>query len=322
MNTIRLLAACSLVVLATTAAARPFLDRVSPYGEETMSVGGSPNRVIGQTVTAGMTGDLMRVEIGIGCDSGALILEIVNLWPGREIPGLTVRSSLTIPASAIPNPPVPRTFELDRDRWPHMNTGDRFAIVLRNDTGVCTAMTGALALDGSSYPDGEGRFRRAEHSPESWFQFLDFGKTGDLGFKTTVNAVDDAAPCILNGFTPLPFPNWVPACRCLADEGLREFRCAFLHPSYFLSRHIPMPIHAGKTFEVKWTLTLFAPMKGALELKDPLSPKPLRFEVDQLPAGASITLGFEAIAPEKAGVYEIEAHVGDGSITTLLDVKP
>src|SRR5687767_15306772 len=48
--------------------------------------------------TAGVTGDLMRVELGVGCDSGALIVEIVNLWPGRPVPGTAVRSRITIPA--------------------------------------------------------------------------------------------------------------------------------------------------------------------------------------------------------------------------------
>ena len=138
-----------------------------------------------QTVTAGSTGDLMRVELGIGCDGGALIIEIVNLASGRAPPpGTVVRSRTTIDAATIPNPPATadvRSRPLAVDlRW------RRFAIVLRNETGSCTALKGPTALDGSSYPGGKAS-SAAMRAPIAWLQFLDFGETGDLGFKTIVN---------------------------------------------------------------------------------------------------------------------------------------
>ncbi len=320
MKTLRLFAAISLAVLATTVAASPHVDQDAPYGEETIVVGGERNVVVSQSVTAGLTGGLMRIEVGVGCDGGTLILEIVNLDPPREAPrvGAPVRSSVTIDAASIPNPPAPRTFELDR--WLSMNAGDRFAIVLRNETGSCTLMKGAMAVDGSSYPDGEAFFRRAVS--DGWSQFLDFGKTGDIGFKTIVNVVPSSRPCIASGFT-LPFPHWVPVCRCLEDEGLRDFRCALMHPEYFLFRNLPVPIRAAKPFEVKWTLVVYAPMKGFIELVDPLNPKgPLTFFVDQVPVGESITLTYQAIAPLKAGRHKIEVTVGDGKMQSFIDVIP
>ena len=160
MNTFRLFAALPLLALAATAAARPVLDQDAPYGEETIVVGGARDIVVSQSVTAGVAGDLMRIEVGVGCDGGALIVEIVNVEPGREAPriGAPVRASVTVDAATIPNPPAMHTFELDR--WPSMRSGDRFAIVLRNPTGSCTVMKGAMAADGSSYPRGRGILSR------------------------------------------------------------------------------------------------------------------------------------------------------------------
>jgi hypothetical protein len=319
MNTLRTLVALSLIAFAATAAARPVLDQDAPYGDETIIVGGTRNFVVSQSVTAGATGDLMRIEVGVGCDGGALILEIVNLEPGREAPriGAPVRASVTIDAATIPNPPALRTFELDR--WPSMHSGDRFAIVLRNETGSCTLMKGATAVDGSSYAEGEAFFRQS--ASDGWFQFLDFGETGDIGFKTFVNVPADSPPCVANGFS-LPFPSWLPVCRCISDEGLRDFRCALMHPDYFLFRNLPLPIHAGKPFEVKWTLVVYAPMRGVLELADSLAKSPLTFFVDQMPVGESITLSYTAIAPAKPGRYKVEAKVGDGTMQTFIEVIP
>lgn len=316
---IRFLATLSLLALATTAAAIPYTDQDAPYGEETIVVGGVRDNVVSQSVTAGLTGNLMRIEVGVGCDGGALILEIVNLEPGREAPrvGAPVRASVTIDAATIPNPPALHTFELDD--WPSMHSGDRFAIVLRNPTGSCTLMKGAMAVDGSSYPRGEAFFRAAAF--DGWLQFLDFGKTGDIGFKTIVNVPASSPPCTATGFT-FPFPNWLPVCRCLADEGLRDFRCALMNPEYFLFRNLPLPIHAGKPFEVKWTLVVYSPMKGVVELHDSLAKSPLTFFVDQVPVGQSITLSYTAIAPAKPGRYKLEANVGDGKMATFMEVVP
>ncbi|HYI11796.1 MAG TPA: hypothetical protein VEK57_22255 [Thermoanaerobaculia bacterium] len=322
----RLLAALFVVTLTMTAAARPVVDQESPYGTETIVVGadGGRNRIVAQTVTAGATGDLMRVELGIGCDGGALIIEIVNLAPGRSVPGTVVRSTTTIDAVSIPNPPAVRTFDLGRR--PSMSSGDQFAIVLRNETGSCTALKGPLSLGGTSYPGGEGWFRPADGLPDAWLQFLDFGKTGDLGFKTIVNVPADSPPCIVNGFAT-PFPGWLPVCRCIEDDGLRDFRCALMHPSYFLFRNIPTPVHAGKPFEVKWTLVVLAPMKGVVEVSDEFPsgftgvPKtPLTFFVDQVPAGGSLTLRYEVIAPAKPGHYRVESGVEEGTMKTVIEV--
>ncbi len=312
-----------LPAFAATLTASPVIDQQSPYGKETIAVGfvGTGNRIVAQTVTAGVTGDLMQVELGIGCESGTLLVEIVNV-DALGLPGSAVRARATVDAASIPMPASLRTFDLDVR--PAMSSGDRFAIVLRNETGTCTALKGPEALDGSSYPGGNGWFRRAD--ADGWLQFLDFGRTGDLGFKTIVNVVPAAAPCRVNGMDT-QFPSWVPACRCIEDAGLRDFRCALLDPSFFLFRHLPMPIHAGEKFTVKWTLVVFAQMKGVVEVTDVLPPgftgapkAPLTFFVEQMPVGQSLTLQYEAVAPLKPGRYQVATGVGGGQMHTVIDV--
>lgn len=326
MNAHRFLIAVVLVSLTMAAAARPYVDQQSPCGKDTIIVGndGGSNRIVAQTVTAGLTGDLMRVELTIGCDGGALIIEIVNLAPRSSLPGTVVRSRTTIDAASIPNPPEVRTFDLDRR--PSMSDGDQFAIVLRNETGSCTAVKGPTALDGSSYPRGEGYFTSAGVTPVGWFQFLDFGDTGDLGFKTIVNVPADSPPCIVNGMAT-PFPGFLPVCRCISDEGLRDFRCALMHPEYFLFRNLPTPMRVNQKFKVKWTLVVYTPMEGVVEIFDQLpagfigSPKaPLTFFVDQVPAGQSLTLEYDAVAPSKPGRYKLETGFDEGQMQTFIDV--
>lgn len=312
-----------ILLLALAAEARPIVDQEAPYGTETITVGGAGQLIVAQTVTAGVHGDLLRVELNIGCDSGALIVEIVNLEPGRTLPGSVVRSTTTIDAATIPSPPDRRTFDMDRPLT--MVAGRPFAIVLRNPTGSCTAVKGP---DGDAYVGGRGFFRRASGPPDAWGQFLDFGKTDDLGFKTIVNVPADSPPCIVNGFAT-PFPGWLPVCRCLQDEGLRDFRCALFHPDFFLFRNLPLPIRVGEPFVVKWTLVAYAPMKGVIELLDTLPPGfqttqkgPLTFFVDQLPVGQSLTLEYKAVAPLKAGKYKLESTVTGGKLTTTIEVLP
>ncbi len=324
----RLLLLFAVFAIATTAAALPVVDQQSPYGTATIVVGvdGTQTRIVAQTVTAGITGDLVRVELGVGCDGGALIVEIVSLEPGRPVPGTVVRSRTTIDAASIPNPPETRTFDLDTP--PSMTAGDAFAIVLRNETGSCTALKGPPAAGGTTYRGGEGWFRPASGPPDAWFQFLDFGRSGDLGFKTIVNVPIPSPPCIVNG-TATSFPSFLPVCRCIRDEGLRDFRCALLNPAYFLIRNLPIDIRAGKKFNVKWTLVLYAPTKGVVEVTDVLPPgftgapkAPLTFFVDQLPAGQSLTLQYEAVAPLKPGRYKVETGIDDERMQTVIEVLP
>jgi hypothetical protein len=323
--------------MAMIAEASVVVDQQAAYGSGVppIVIGGPRQQIVAQTVTAGLTGSLTQVEIGVGCESGTLAIEIVDLEPGRGVvPGTVVRSRTTIDAALVPNPPEARTFTLDRAVT--IAAGHRFAIVLRNETGSCGALKGP---SGDSYPDGEGFFRSAAGPPDAWLQFLDFGTSGDLGFRTMVDVPAGggrSGPCVVNGFAT-PFPNFIPVCRCLEDQGLRDQRCALFGPSFFLFRNLPFPIRAGQPFTVKWTLVAFAPMKGVVELAEKLPAGfqssltgPLVFFVDQLPAGKSITLEYKAVAGSKPGQFKVDTVVtfpgnqksDDGRLQTVIEVAP
>jgi hypothetical protein len=65
-------------------------------------------------------------------------------------------------------------------------------------------------------------------------------------------------------------PSWLPVCRCLQDQGLREFRCALFHPDFFLFRGTPWPLKPEEKYNVKWTLVPLGQLKGVLEVSEGL----------------------------------------------------
>jgi hypothetical protein len=61
---------------------------------------------------------------------------------------------------------------------------------------------------------------------------------------------------------PLPFPpRWTNACRCLADEGLREFHCRFFLADLFLDARFPIPV-PGAPLPLEWTLHPSSEVEG------------------------------------------------------------
>ncbi|MGZ5494865.1 MAG: hypothetical protein ACXWHG_14770, partial [Thermoanaerobaculia bacterium] len=193
-------------------------------------IGGARGQVLAQTVTAGMSGQLAQVDLAVGCESGTLIIEIVDLERGRDVPGTRVRTRASVPASALPMPPEFRSITLDRPT--HLTSGDRFAIVMRNETGTCHSLRGSA---GFMYTGGSGFLHQASDPPDAWQQLADFpGGTGSYAFRTVMDVptTGHARPCFVTGLAhPLPFPDFVPVCRCLQDQGLRQLRCGLLDPS-------------------------------------------------------------------------------------------
>lgn len=56
-------------------------------------------------------------------------------------------------------------------------------------------------------------------------------------------------------FPDLAIDPYAPVCRCLADAGAREFRCALISPDYFLGFRVPFPVPPRRAFEVDWVFT-------------------------------------------------------------------
>lgn len=288
-----------------------------------LSIGGTTGAVVAQTFTAGISGDLMRIDVAVGCTSGSLIVEIVNVRAGGSLPDTPVRARATVAASTLPMPVAFRAFTFDRP--PHVRDGDELAIVLRNETGTCTVARGDT---GDTYLGGNAFLRSASTPPGAWGQVADLsGTTADLPFRTYINFVRSRAiPCTVAGFGALPFSNEVPVCRCLQDEGLNEQRCTLMHPAFFLVRRLPLTLGKGDPFTVKWTVL---PV-GAMEKFDLRDVFPAGFQGPKtpltFPAGqGTITLQYDAVAPSVGGWFKVDTPFtlpGEtGVMRSVIEVK-
>lgn len=66
--------------------------------------------------------------------------------------------------------------------------------------------------------------------------------------------------CPIDGESP-------PACKCVRDEGLREFRCAFLDPSFLAISRIPWPIAPGRDYILNWDILPLTELEGPITLQ-------------------------------------------------------
>ncbi len=317
-----------------------------------LEIGGPQDKRLAQTFTVGLEGVFSEVHLPVQCESGLLIVEIVDIADGVPAPealgrwdrGLKVAADLppmeTPEFRAIPLvelPPVPG------DRFPPGSpsfiprVGMRLALVISNPTGLCTMYRG-VAVD--PYAGGSGFFDERP-TPRDWDPLTgNIEPSDDLPFKTVMDADPPSPPCELFGLTPNPIiPNFVPICRCLEDELLLEQRCALFHPSFFLVRRVPFPIIPGEPFKVSWTLTPLGDLAGDVELKETLPKelqaalkKPLVFRANQLKPGHSITIDYKAVALSgKGGTFGIDTVIGAPfglqkpevmRMHSLIDVEP
>ena len=80
----------------------------------------------------------------------------------------------------------------------------------------------------------------------------------------------DANSCLVIGTadepgeSALPFPDHLPICRCLRDEGARELRCGLLHPDFLLVRRVPIPLVPGEKVTEVWELLPLTRLDGPL----------------------------------------------------------
>ena len=283
------------------------------------AIGGVHEQRLGQTVTAGFDGSLTHVELPVVCSSGTLIVEIIRV--DGDLPGSDVRATAMVEAAALPPHPFPVPFvRIALDAPVRMAGGERFAIVMRNDTGLCTLAT---PVDGDTYPDGQAFFDALNDGPprpRRWEPWRDSaGTVGDFAFRTVMDSpiAGRGGQCSVRGLPdPLPIPSWAPVCRCLQDPQAREQRCMLFHPSLMLMRRLPFPLKTGEKFAVRWTLIPFTSLKGTVEVEDHLPPEftsslkaPLWFFLDQTPPTQGHTLEYSAVAPAKGGTFRLETSI-------------
>jgi hypothetical protein len=178
----------AVLLLPTAASAQPVVDQQQPIFGSAMAsaIGGPDDQKLAQTVTAGLDGSLTHVELPVACDGGRLIVEIVRL-EGR-LPGTRVLATGSLESALVPpEPSVPPFVRIALSKPVRMSRGDRFAIVMRNETGSCGI---PLLVHLDWYPGGQAfhdafdaRRRRRVWTPT---RFL--AVQPDFPFRTIVEA--------------------------------------------------------------------------------------------------------------------------------------
>ncbi len=119
------------------------------------------------------------------------------------------------------------------------------------------------------------------------------------------------------GTLTLPFPNFVPLCRCFENRVFREFRCALLNPDFFLVFRAPLPIFANNPFEMSWSLIPLSDKMGniSVETKLPTSfnLKGKKSAVVKFPHNIAVDTqareNLQFIAPNSDGDYPLEGRL-------------
>jgi hypothetical protein len=58
-----------------------------------------------------------------------------------------------------------------------------------------------------------------------------------------------------------------PVCACLRDESLKEYRCAFLDPSFLAISRIPWPIPPGREYLLNWEILPLTELDGPISVQ-------------------------------------------------------
>ena len=251
-----------------------------------LAIGGDSHQRLAQTFTVGSTGLLAKVRLPLACSDGTLWIDVVE----QSISGLPEGPLLrrtTVPAESIrAELPTPRTLiDIFLPVPLEVTVGDRLALVLTNETGSCDLARGVA---GETYGGGEGYFESLPNPP-GWVD-IDFGgslpgEPSDLAFQTLMEVDGSGSPpCNVWGVPsddPLPIPADLPICRCLRDQGLREFRCTLLSSDFFAIRRIPWPLELDESYTETWEVLSLTEFVSVLDL-----------DLERFGAGNPIELSF------------------------------
>ncbi|WDI30728.1 hypothetical protein PUV54_12270 [Hyphococcus flavus] len=272
--------------LAPTGVIADVVDQEQLITEDSpTAIGGASEQELAQSFTVGVTGYLTQIRIPVACSTGELIVEIQRLNADGEPSGAVVTGA-RVAAGDLPAPPG--TFRTIRLSPPLLvEAGDRYAIVLKNETGVCSILSGP---EGDSYPGGQ-YFYDSRPNPPGWVGGKDrpapSSTPGDMPFQTIIDdgvGGGSSNRCFGNtgsGPVPLPFADDLPICRCLSDPGLNQWRCRLLHPDFFIVRRIPMPpFNAKDVITEEWAFTPLRPLDGSVRMVmySPYAQKPAVYD--------------------------------------------
>jgi len=264
--------AAGLALFAAPAFADPIVDQEQTLIDAAagfLGIGGDSEQQLAQTLTVGVTGDLVALNLPVtGCGGGDLVIEIRNVSSS----GLPTGAVLAVIRRAPEDVPGPYaglvTFELDEPL--RVRRSQRLAFTVRTE-GAGSFCSYATSVEGDTYAGGESFFD-SRPNPPGWLASKEFPGPSDLAFQTLMDNLAPPPPpssggCLIPtpGGGPSGFAPNLPVCRCLRDEGLREFRCALLHPDFFAIRRIPWPLPDAPITET-WEFYAIAPLDGSVRM--------------------------------------------------------
>lgn len=237
-----------------------------------LGVGGDNEQKIAQTFIAGVTGDLVALRLPIvGCGRGDLVLEIRIAGPSGSPDGALLNTTRIDPALAPVSGSALHEFRLSAPVRIRASAGYAFTVRMDPLTANCSYAQSPLGTD--LYAGGE-HFFESNANPPGWVLSASTGGEADLAFETVVET--GTAPvaggernCLIPGGPAggLPIPESLPVCRCLRDEGLREFRCALLHPDFFAIRRTPWPIDLGRPYTETWEILPLTKLAASISVR-------------------------------------------------------
>ncbi len=234
---------------------QPLIDLASGY----RGIGGDNEQKLAQTFRAGVTGDLVALQLPIiGCGRGDLVIEIRVAGPDGGPDGALLNTTRVDPALAPAGGADLHEFRLSSPVRIRASAGYAFTVRMDPLAAVCSYANSPSGSD--LYANGD-HFFESNSNPPGWVSSVSTGGPTDLAFATLVE--NGAAPaaggdrnCLIPGgpVGGLPIPESLPVCRCLRDKGLREFRCAFFHPDFCAIRRTPWPIDLGGPYTESWEI--------------------------------------------------------------------
>lgn len=192
----------------TTSAARSksasVIDQQQPLLDQSvggLAIGGASSQKLAQTITAGVTGDLIEVGFPVACPIGDLTVQVQRVANSK--PNGEVLATQLIPGSSLPSPAS--TFKkLSFTSPPHFAKGDVFAVVLTSE-GQCAIVQSPV---GDLYPSGNAFFD-ARPNPPGWLP-LPEGRLSDLRYDLPFQTVMDVGTIALSiDIKPGSVPNSV-----------------------------------------------------------------------------------------------------------------
>jgi hypothetical protein len=176
------------LLISSAAHAVDVVDQQQPAidpSANTLAIDNNPNsqQKLAQSFTVGVDGRLREIQIPVGCASGRLWLEIVDL-DSSGAPGSTVLKSSVVNANRLNQTiggagtaflAIQIRGRLDVRR------GQKLAFILRNDKGSCGMANGPA---GDTYSGGEA-FYDARPNPPGWIRPSP-GSALDYPFKTII----------------------------------------------------------------------------------------------------------------------------------------